>query len=144
MSSLDKLKNSIAVTIADALGKYHTGFFSKRVLKTKEQVEANTNEKNLVSAVVVGELINNMVSDIYVGNDGKLHKVKGGADAEIPFKKATTKYVQIYASAVGTYDGNGGIATGLTLKVNGVTVFSQTKTGQGQSVDTTYTHTVQP
>lgn len=92
----------------------------------------------------IGDGFNVVVENLYVGNDGLLHKVQGGADSALPFKKATTKYVQIYASAIGVYDGSGGILTGLTLKVNGTTVFSQNKNGQGQSIDTTYTYTVQP
>ena len=65
---------------------------STRVLTTKEQVEANTNTANIPSAVVVGEIINNLVSDIYVGSDGKLHKVVGGADTVLPFNsKAVLK-----------------------------------------------------
>ena len=31
------------------------------------------------------ELNNNLVSDVYVGDDGKLHKVIGGADTVLPF-----------------------------------------------------------
>ena len=31
------------------------------------------------------ELNDNLVSNIYVGTDGKLHKVQGGADTVIPF-----------------------------------------------------------
>lgn len=29
---------------------------------------------------------NSFISNIYVGNDGKLHKVQGGADSVLPFK----------------------------------------------------------
>lgn len=32
-------------------------------------------------------LNNNLVSNIYVGTDGKLHKVQGGADTVLPFKQ---------------------------------------------------------
>nr|DAR30087.1 MAG TPA: hypothetical protein [Caudoviricetes sp.] len=37
----------------------------------------------------INELNSSLVSDIYVGDDGNLHKVVGGADTVIPFKKLT-------------------------------------------------------
>lgn len=37
----------------------------------------------------VSKLNSSLVSDIYVGDDGNLHKVVGGADTVIPFKKLT-------------------------------------------------------
>lgn len=36
--------------------------------------------------------LTNKVSDIYVGEDGKLHKVQGGADSVIPFKSYNYDY----------------------------------------------------
>lgn len=36
-------------------------------------------------------LNSNLVSDIYVGDDGKLHKVQGGADTVLPFSGEDTK-----------------------------------------------------
>ena len=35
--------------------------------------------------LLINWLNNSFVSNIYVGNDGKLHKVQGGADSVLPF-----------------------------------------------------------
>lgn len=58
-----------------------------KVLTTIEQVSANTNPENIAGAAVAKELINNLVSDVYVGDDGKLHKIKGGADTVLNFSQ---------------------------------------------------------
>ena len=52
---------SIGEKIAEGIQKFYTAFINKRVLKTLEEVQANTNEKNIASAVVVGELTNNLM-----------------------------------------------------------------------------------
>lgn len=39
-----------------------------------------------------------MVSNIYVGTDGKLHKVQGGADSVLPFSGKTVKTVFVGAN----------------------------------------------
>ncbi|MCM1427139.1 MAG: hypothetical protein NC118_11085, partial [Eubacterium sp.] len=46
--------------IMKIVGIFHKRFKTRNVLKTLEEVEANTNEENLPSAVVVGELINQL------------------------------------------------------------------------------------
>lgn len=52
---------TIAEKIVDGIGKYHRAFMKTRVLRTVEEVTANTNPDNLPSAVVVGELINDLM-----------------------------------------------------------------------------------
>ena len=80
---------SIGEKIADGIQKFYTAFINQRVLTTPEEVQANTNEKNLASAVVVGEIYNNLTSlngggqieGIYIGEDGKPYiTYKVGAD----------------------------------------------------------------
>lgn len=86
MSLFESLNGTLATVIADAIGKYHKGFFTKRVLKTVEEVEANTNVKNLPSAVVVGELINDLGGYSFgETSDGKPGYRKPGADTVTPF-----------------------------------------------------------
>lgn len=60
----------------------------------------------------VNELNNSFISNIYVGNDGKLHKVQGGADSVLPFSSGinpiggvTTKQTGSFASYTADEDG---------------------------------------
>lgn len=83
---------SIGEKIADGIQKFYTAFINQRVLTTPEEVQANTNEKNLASAVVVGEIYNNLAQgrvQLVVNDDGTLGYRLDGADAVIPFRKAT-------------------------------------------------------
>ena len=51
-----------------------------------EEIEASTNlDGKIPSAAALKEVNDSFVSNIYVGNDGKLHKVQGGADSVLPF-----------------------------------------------------------
>lgn len=52
--------DTLAKRILDALTKYHKEFTRGRILKTMEEVEANTNPENIASALVTGALINNL------------------------------------------------------------------------------------
>lgn len=104
MALFESLKETIAITIADAIGKYHKGFFSKRVLKTTDEVVANTNVKNLPSAVVVGELINDLTfpdgtkfyPDMKNGKYGFNTIPSRGADTFIPFLNSKPIYIRAY------------------------------------------------
>lgn len=65
-----------------------TRFYSNltgKILNTTEEISANTNEDMVAGALALKSVNNSLVSDIYVGDDGKLHKVKGGADTVLPF-----------------------------------------------------------
>ena len=71
--------------IVKAIEKYHVGFMKKKVLKTVEEVEANTDaaDKYIAGAGVADELINKLMhgnlSFDYTG--GKLYaEIKDGAD----------------------------------------------------------------
>ena len=44
-------------------------------------------------------LSNNLVSDVYVGTDGKLHKVVGGADSVLPFSLAYPAEIMLYSNS---------------------------------------------
>ena len=86
---------SIGEKIADGIQKFYTAFIRQRVLTTPEEVQANTNEKNLASAVVVGEIYNNLMSmggfvPIIDPTTGKITGYKttvGGADTVFPFSQ---------------------------------------------------------
>ena len=69
-----------------------------------EEVAANTNEANLPSAVVVSELNDNLQFDIYVGDDGKLHKIKGGADTALNFSRSADFKSVYYQQCNGNSD----------------------------------------
>lgn len=75
--------------ITKIVGMFHKRFKTRNILKTTEEVEANTNEDNLASAVVVGELINNLKGFTPILDEsGKITGYKtdvGGADTVFPF-----------------------------------------------------------
>ena len=66
-------------------------------------------------------LSNDLVSDVYVGTDEKIHIIKGGADSVLPFNKAHN--IQIISE--GTYNSpvHGIVFQGYVL-VNGVNIGS--------------------
>lgn len=61
-----------------------------------------------------------MVSDIYVGDDGYLHKVKDGADSVLPFKNAK---LETFGN---TYIGNTNAVTILTIPKSGTLLIAAT------------------
>lgn len=79
---------TIAEQILSGLNKFYAAFQTKRVLKTMEEVEANTSEANLVAAPVVAELNNKLAGQPEWIKDGtgKITGYKtGGADTVFPF-----------------------------------------------------------
>ncbi len=63
-------------------------------LSTLEQVTAAATAGNVTAPVGAGalaEVNSSLVSNIYVGSDGKLHKVQGGADSVLPFSSGYQK-----------------------------------------------------
>lgn len=66
------------------------------VLDTKEEILANTEAGKVAGAngvkEIVTEINDSLVADIYVGEDGKLHKVQGGADSVLPFSSFRKYY----------------------------------------------------
>lgn len=70
-------------------GTYAVPTSSVSGLSTIEQVTAAATAGNVTAPVGAGalaEVNSSLVSDIYVGDDGYLHKVKDGADSVLPFK----------------------------------------------------------
>ena len=73
-----------------------SGFMgSATALDTYEEIMANTESGKFAGAKGVkegfSEINNSLVADIYVGEDGKLHKVQGGADSVLPFSSKIEK-----------------------------------------------------
>lgn len=60
---------TISEMIVDGIGKFYTQFKSQRILKSKDEVLANTNPDNLSSAIVVKELYNNLTTSFQAGVD---------------------------------------------------------------------------
>ena len=58
---------------------------NNNVLDTIEEISANTSGGKFAGALALKNVNNSFVSNIYVGNDGKLHKVQGDADSVLPF-----------------------------------------------------------
>ncbi|MCI8984736.1 MAG: hypothetical protein HFI60_02120, partial [Lachnospiraceae bacterium] len=54
------MKN-IAEQILEGLSKFYVGFQNRRVLKTMEEIEANTDEQNIPSALLLGEINNKLM-----------------------------------------------------------------------------------
>lgn len=109
-----------------------------KVLNSKEEIEANTSENMIAGAEAVKEVYSSLVSDIYVGDDGKLHKVVGGADTVLPFSSGASGTLTIgfnFEVRMNTQDGtygnranNNGTAT---IKLKDGVVTSQSITGSG-------------
>lgn len=121
----------------DNLGRVWMRLFGK-VLNSKEEIEANTSENMIAGADAVKEVYNSLVSDIYVGDDGNLHKVVGGADTVLPFSSGASGTLTIgfnFEVRMNTQDGtygnranNNGTAT---IKLKDGVVTSQSITGSG-------------
>lgn len=77
-------KLSVKEKIKRALKKYQA-LLRMRILDTVEEVEANTDDGYLMGAKAGAALINDLVSNVYVGTDEKIHVVKGGADTVLNF-----------------------------------------------------------
>ena len=77
--------------ILDLVKRYMEKLFQKKMLKTMEEVEANTNDTNMVSAPVFAELNNKLMShpDFIYDTSGKItgYKTPGGADTVFPFTR---------------------------------------------------------
>ena len=98
--------DTLAKRILDALSKYHKEFTKGRILKTTEEVEANTNPENVASALVTGELINNL-GDCHIVTEGS------GADTEYYIQKGADSASK---KALGSVE--------CTLTVQGLTTIS--------------------
>ncbi len=84
--------------LSDALNQQSAGLPGE-ILKTKEEVTANTDENNLVSAVVIGEIIEdlNCQPEFVMDESGKItgYKTKEGADTVFPFSNTNCKYAAL-------------------------------------------------
>lgn len=100
---------SIGEKIADGIQKFYTAFINQRVLTTPEEVQANTNEKNLASAVVVGEIYNNLKGfEPILDSTGKITGYKtalGGADTVFPFSGNYTLKFRLTINTKGYWTG---------------------------------------
>lgn len=102
--------SSIRELFLSELKKYQQAFSTKRVLKTMEEVAANTNEDNLPSAVVVSELYDNLqfpdgvgfYPDIKNGERGYNTDPARGAGTFCPFSKGLDK-MPVYTKAMQAY-----------------------------------------
>ena len=101
--------------ILDIMKRYMGMLVSKRVLTTMEEVEANTNETNLVAAPVVAELNDKLAGqpEFLYDASGKItgYKTPGGADTVFPFTDTKTKGATFSLSEVGSSDPSGGSPT---------------------------------
>lgn len=79
-----------------------------------------------------------LVSDIYVGDDGNLHKVIGGADTVLPFSSGANGTLTIdyaFSMAMSTNDGGVGSGSGkITVTITDGTITNHTITGSGSAM----------
>ena len=90
--------------ILDIMKRYMGMLVSKKVLTTMEEVEANTNETNLVAATVVAELNDKLAGQPEWIKDGtgKITGYKtGGADTVFPFSSVNGVSVPMYLNKYG-------------------------------------------
>ena len=101
--------------LLDIMKRYMGMLVSKKVLTTMEEVEANTNETNLVAAPVVAELNDKLAGqpEFLYDASGKItgYKTPGGADTVFPFTDTKTKGATFSLSEVGSSDPSGGSPT---------------------------------
>lgn len=80
---------TIAEQILDGLSRFYAAFQTRRVLKTMEEVNANTDAQNIPSALLLGELNNKLAGfEPILNSAGKITGYKtdiGGADTVFPF-----------------------------------------------------------
>lgn len=93
--------DTIATKIMNALKKYHAKF-KTRILKTTEEVEANTDSGYLVAAPVVGELIHDL-GGLKFGIDGDgNYGYYGADDSLIPFSNGFLEFAGLnYTGGIG-------------------------------------------
>lgn len=90
--------------ILDIMKRYMGMLVSKKVLTTMEEVEANTNETNLVAAPVVAELNDKLAGqpEWIKDSTGKITGYKtGGADTVFPFSSVNGVSVPMYLNKYG-------------------------------------------
>lgn len=104
-------------TLNEIVGKSDISNVANTVTEAIGNEELLTNAKTLSGAV--NENAENII-DIYVGNDGKLHKVKGGADTVLPFKSYDDGRTQGRNDVIG-YPNSYGLYTKAQYEANKVT-----------------------
>lgn len=104
------MKN-IAEQILEGLSKFYVGFQNRRVLKTMEEIEANTDEQNIPSALLLGEINNKLMFpsgdqfylDEHDGERGYNTDPARGADTFHPFNRFKKITFTVNASGRGVY-----------------------------------------
>lgn len=99
------MKN-IAEQIVEGLSKFYVGFQNRRVLKTMEEIEANTDEQNIPSALLLGELYNKLMFpsgtefflDEHDGERGYNTSATRGADTFVPFRRTDIVMEYMFAN----------------------------------------------
>nr|DAH11384.1 MAG TPA: hypothetical protein [Bacteriophage sp.] len=144
----DRLEMGGAITVDASLSKTSTNAIQNKavtgnILNSLAEVSAATQQNTIAGALALKEVNSSLVSDIYVGDDGKLHKVVGGADTVLPFSSGASGTLTIgfnFEVRMNTQDGtygnranNNGTAT-IKLKDGVVTSRSITGSGWGETV----------
>lgn len=102
---------TIAEQILDGLSRFYAAFQTRRVLKTMEEVNANTDAQNIPSALLLGEL-NNKLSGFepVLDSTGRMIGYKtaiGGADTVYPFRRPYSGSFNLsWSTSSGGYYGN--------------------------------------
>lgn len=96
----------IGTKIAEGLDKFYKAFQKQRVLKTMEEVDANTNEENIPSALLLSELSNNL-GHCRIEQEGEDFFIVG-ADS---VRKKLGRQAALYTRAVQISNGNTFIST---------------------------------
>ena len=102
---------TIAEQILDGLSRFYAAFQTRRVLKTMEEVNANTDAQNIPSALLLGELNNKLAGfEPVLDNAGRMIGYKtdiGGADTVYPFRRPYSGSFNLsWSTSSGGYYGN--------------------------------------
>lgn len=146
-------KTNLVAAINEAAQSGGTGnddSSSVDILDTQEEIEANTESGKAAGAIVVKEIFTELISldgevvkNLYVDNNGKLHMVKGSADSVLPFS-GKGKPIAIHIELAAALSSGNVVAT-VALNINGARVASKTINGPaptysaGDAIDYTYT-----
>ena len=93
----DRLEMGGAITVDASLSKTSTNAIQNKavtgnILNSLAEVSAATQQNTIAGALALKEVNSSLVANIYVGEDGKLHKVQGGADSVLPFSSGNYYY----------------------------------------------------
>lgn len=99
VTTYDQVGSNFGASQLNTIGKaINESADSGKIIDDIDAIRATTQEGYIAGALALKAVDNSLVANIYVGEDGKLHKVQGGADSVLPFSGGKIEF-----SAFNTY-----------------------------------------